>query len=273
MSTGKGAGGLGAHGITGRVQRTDGRAVAGVALTLIDQRGHQVSRSTGGPDGSFAIEPPTPGSYVLIASAGGHQPTAVNISVDGRPQRLDLTMDGSGELSGTVHTVGRARPVSGATITLTDLRGEVVAAAVSGVDGGYTCQGVGAGTYTLVAVAEHMRPAAFTLSVPDSGFARHDVELAPTALLSGTVFAEGRALADAQVIVRDEAGMVLGTTRTDGEGRYTVTDLAEGNYTVVARGYPPVSDRVTVDGGQVGHDIQLGYDIEHRAAVTQNAEL
>jgi uncharacterized protein YfaS (alpha-2-macroglobulin family) len=247
--------------ISGRVLRADGHPVAGVALTLIDQRGHQVSRATGDLEGSYVIDPPAPGSYVLIVSAGGHQPAAVNAGVDGRPQRLDVTLHGSGELSGTVRTVGRGRPVPGATVTLTDLRGEVVGAAVSASDGGYRCPGVVSGIYTLVAVATHMRPSAMMLTVPDSGVLHHDVELTPLAVLTGSVWADGRTVVDAQVTVRDEAGAVLGTARTDDDGRYTVTDLAEGDYIVVARTYPPVSSRVIVTGGAVEHDVQLGYDL------------
>ena len=250
--------------ISGRVTHADGSPVAGVALTLIDPRGHQVSRATGNSDGEYVIEPPAPGSYVLIVSAGGHQPAAVNVLANGRPQRLDVPLQGSGELSGTVFThpasSAGTRPVPGATITLTDMRGEVVGAAVSGVDGGYSCQGVVAGLYTLVAVAEHMRPSATTLTVPDSGLLRHDVELTRMTVLRGVVRgAGGQVVADAQVVVQDATGGVVGAARTDEDGHYLVADLTEGDYTVVASGYPPVTSRVVVAGGAVGHDVRLGH--------------
>ncbi|MBU3064643.1 MFS transporter [Nocardia sp. NEAU-G5] len=249
--------------VSGRITHADGSAVPGAALTLIDQRGHQVSRAGGSITGDFVLEPPAPGSYVLIVSAGGHQPAAVNLVVAGHPQRLDIPLQGSGELSGIVHTVD-TRPVADATITLTDMRGEVVGAAVSGADGGYSCQGVVSGVYTLVAVAEHMRPSAITLTVPDSGQLRHDIELAPMAVLTGTIRgAGGRAVADAQVVVHDASGAVLGSARTDEDGRYRVSGLSEGNYTVVASGYPPVTSRVVVAGGQIGHDLRLGYEGAH----------
>jgi EmrB/QacA subfamily drug resistance transporter len=249
----------GGRAIGGRVQRADGHPVAGAALTLIDQRGHQVSRATGDGGGAYTIAPPAPGSYVLIVSAGGHQPVAVNVSVDGSPQHLDLMLQGSGEVSGTVCSAHSGAPVAGATVTLTDPRGEVVGAAMSGIDGGYLCHGVVSGVYTLVAVAEHMRPSAVSLTVPDSGLLRHDVELTPLAVLTGAVSAGGRAVPDAQITVLDETGAAIGSARTDEDGRYTVTDLAEGHYTVVARGYPPMTGRVTVTGAEVGYDVQLGY--------------
>ncbi|AYF76292.1 MFS transporter [Nocardia yunnanensis] len=250
--------------IGGRIQRADGGAVSGAALTLIDQRGHQVSRATGGEDGRYRIDAPVSGSFVLIASANGHTPVAVNVSVDGRTPELDLTLEGSGELSGQVRTAAGA-PLAGVTITVTDLRGEVVGAAISGEDGRYVCHGIGAGTYTLVAAAERLRPTATALVVPVGGLLRHDIELTPTAALVGMVRADGQGLANAQVTVLDGAGTPIATTRTDAEGRYTLTDLDSGAYTVIARGYPAVTGQVVVRGGEVEYSVDLGYDLEGAA--------
>ncbi|WP_327141238.1 MFS transporter [Nocardia sp. NBC_01327] len=252
----------GGRSIDGRVQREDGRPVPNAAVTLIDQRGQQVSRTTGDSGGAYVIEPPATGSYVLIVSAGGHLPAAVNITVDSRPQHRDLVLQGSGELSGTVRTAGRGEPLPGATITLTDPRGEVVGATVTGPDGGYVCLGVVSGAYTLVAAAEHMRPTAAALVVPDSGLLRYDLELTAMAMLTGKVWAQGRPVPDASVTVLDDEGTAIGTARTDEQGRYTVPDLVEGGYTVVARGYPPVSSRVRLTGGEIDHDVELGYDAD-----------
>ncbi len=244
----------------GRVHREDGRPVPGAVLTLIDHSGRQVARASSAADGGYAVNAPEMGGYVLIVSAMGHQPTAVNVSLGHRPQHLDLTLVGSGELSGVVRTAGRGVPLSGATVTLTDVHGEVVGAAVTGGDGTYVCHGVVSGVYTLVAAAEHMRPSATTLTVPDSGVLRHDIELAAMAVLAGSAWADGRAVPDVLVSVLDAAGAVTATARTDENGCYVVTDLLEGQYTVVARGYPPVTGQVTVSGGEVAYDVRLGYD-------------
>ncbi|MGF6887692.1 EmrB/QacA subfamily drug resistance transporter [Nocardia sp. GAS34] len=250
----------GARTIGGRVRREDGRPVSGAALTLIDTRGHQVSRGTGDSNGGYSIGAPASGSYVLIVSAGGHQPAAVNVTVGDRPQSLDISLQGSGELSGVVRAAGRQEPIPSATITLTDMRGEVVGAAVTGADGGYVCHGVVSGVYTLVAVAEHMRPNAITLNVPESGLLRHDVELSPMTVLSGAAWANGHVVPDAQVTVLDATGTPVASARTDEEGHYVVSDLPEGEYTVVASGYPPVTSQVTVAGGEISHDVRLGYE-------------
>ncbi|MFD6162581.1 MFS transporter [Nocardia sp. NPDC060256] len=246
--------------IGGSIRREDGRAVTGAALTLIDQRGHQVSRATGGSDGGYRIGAPGAGRYVLIVSAGGLQPAAVNVTVGEQPQALDLTLLGSGELSGVVRTAGRQVPVPGATVTLTDMRGEVVGAAVTDSDGAYLCHGVLSGTYTLVAAAERMRPSAITLTVPDSGQLQHDIELSPMSVLAGSASANGRVVPDAYVTVLDAAGEPIATTRTDENGRYVLRDLPEGHYTVVARGYPPVTSQVTLAGDEITHDVRFGYE-------------
>ncbi|WP_433654820.1 MFS transporter [Nocardia sp. CA-128927] len=254
--------------IGGSVHREDGHAVAGAALTLIDQRGHQVSRATGGSDGSYRIDAPAAGRYVLIVSASGLQPAAVNVTIGEQPQALDLTLLGSGELSGVVRTAGRHAPIPAATVTLTDMRGEVVGAAVTDADGAYLCHGVLSGTYTLVAAAERMRPIAITLTVPDSGLLHHDVELSPMSVLAGSASANGRVVPDASVTVLDATGEPIATTRTDENGQYVLRDLPEGQYTVVARGYPPVTSQVTLAGDEITHDVRFGYEDVEAVGVT-----
>ncbi|MCX4095262.1 MFS transporter [Nocardia sp. alder85J] len=244
----------------GRVLRAGGGPITGAVLTLIDQRGHQVARARADRGGNFGMPQPVPGKYVLIVSAGGYQPTALNLVVDDCPQRVEITLHGSGELSGVVRREGNGEPVPGATVTLTDMRGEVVGATVSGPDGGYSCQGMVAGVYTLVAVAQRLRPAAATLSVPETGVLHYDIELASMAVLTGAVSADGRPVPDAWVTVLDESGTTMGSARTDGDGRYVVPDLSEGSYHVVARGYPPVTTRVTLSSGEFDHNVRLGYD-------------
>jgi MFS family permease len=117
--------------ISGHIRRQDGSSVLGAALTLIDQRGRQVARGTAGGDGGYTINAPGAGTYVLIVSAGGHQPQASSVVVGQGPARLDLTLVGSGELSGVVRVAGRGTPFPGATVTLTDARGEVTGASIT----------------------------------------------------------------------------------------------------------------------------------------------
>ena len=248
--------------INGHVRRQDGSSVLGAALTLIDQRGRQVSRATAGGDGGYTINAPGAGTYVLIVSAGGHQPQASSVVVGNGPVRVDLTLVGSGELTGFVRPAGGGAPLAGVTVTLTDARGEVTGASITTNDGEYAFHGVGSGTYTLVASAERMRPTAVLLTVPESGLLRQDLELASAVVLAGTARTNGdRAVPDARITVLDGDGNVAAVARTDSEGRYVISDLTEGDYTVVASGYPPATSQVNLlGGGESRHDVRLGYE-------------
>ncbi len=246
--------------IVGSVRGEQGRALPGVALTLIDQRGHQVSRVAGTTGSGYRLDAPQPGSYVLIASAAAHRPVAVTVAVGAGQQRVDLELPSSGELTGTVRRAGTGAPVPEATVTLTDARGEVVGAAITDAEGAYLCRGIAPGVHTLVVVGAGMSPRAATLTVPASGVLYDETELTPLAALAGAVQTQGRAVPNAQVTVVDSSGEPVGTARTDATGRYHVPALPAGDYTVVARGYPSVATTVTVTGATVTHDMELSYD-------------
>ncbi|WIV59798.1 MFS transporter [Amycolatopsis nalaikhensis] len=258
LDTPVGAGGVP---VTGHVRRQDGSHVPGAALTLIDQRGRQVARATGAADGSYSVPSQGPGAYVLIVSAHGHQPQASSVVISNGPATVDVTLTGSGELTGTVRAAATGTPLANVTVTLTDGRGEVNGAFITTADGTYAFVGVGAGAYTLVASGPGYRPVATTLTVPDSGVLRHDLELASSVLLTGTARTEGdRIVPDARITVLDAEGNVAAVARTDGEGRYLVSDLPAGAYTVVASGYPPATSQVELTGGEADHDVRLSYD-------------
>lgn len=78
--------------------------------------------------------------------------------------------------------------------------------------------------------------------------------------LSGTARSDGRIVPDALITVIDADGKTAAVARTDIEGRYLISDLPVGDYTVVASGYPPVSSRVNLLGGAATHDVHLSYD-------------
>ncbi|KPC73442.1 hypothetical protein ADL27_52190, partial [Streptomyces sp. NRRL F-6602] len=101
-----------------------------------------------------------------------------------------MVLGGAGRLAGSVLTADGV-PVRDATVTLTDVRGEVVASTRSGREGGYVISELVAGEYTLAASAHAYRPTALPVSVQASRETRQDVELAGGAVLRGTVRAGG----------------------------------------------------------------------------------
>jgi EmrB/QacA subfamily drug resistance transporter len=247
--------------VCGSVQHHDGSVVPRAALTLIDVTGQQTGRGASGEDGRYALATPGPGSYVLIAAAGGHQPQAVSVTVGERPVELDIVLGGAGNLVGSVVTAD-GTPVRDATVTLTNVHGEVVATTRSGREGGYVITELVAGEYTLAASAPAFRPAALPVTVQAARETRRDIELAGGAVLRGTVRAGGgRPVEDARVTLLDVAGNVVDTLTTGPDGTFRFVDLSSGEYTVIAAGYPPVATVLQVaGGGRTERDLQLGHE-------------
>ncbi|SCK11907.1 drug resistance transporter, EmrB/QacA subfamily [Streptomyces sp. ScaeMP-e48] len=247
--------------VRGSVQHPDGTKVDRAALTLIDVQGQQIGRGASGEDGRYALSVPGPGSYVLIAAAGGHQPQAVSVTVGDRPVELDVVLGGAGRLAGSVLTADGV-PVRDAAVTLTDVRGEVVASTRTGREGAYVITELVAGEYTLAASAPAYRPAALPVSVQAARETRQDIELAGGAVLRGVVRATGgRPVEDARVTLLDAAGNVVHTLTTGPDGSFRFVDLSSGEYTVIAAGYPPVATVLQVaGGGRTERDLQLGHE-------------
>jgi hypothetical protein len=258
-------GSSGEHGgqtITGQVRTSDGQPIGSAALTLIDLTGRQVGRATSAGDGSYRMDVPGSGSFVLIAAAGAHQPEASTVRVGDGPVQLDLLLTGTAGLSGRVFAAESGEPVPGATTTLADGRGEVVGAALTGQDGAYGFGDLLPGGYTLVVSAESFRPAALSVTIPANGPVNQDIQLSSGSKLHGVARTSNgsRPIADARITLLDAAGNVVGVTNTDDAGEYSFGDLHAGDYTVIASGYPPVASTLRVTLGRHGeHDVELGH--------------
>jgi hypothetical protein len=56
----------------------------------------------------------------------------------------------------------------------------------------------------------------------------------------------------------DSDGNVSGLAATEVDGSYSFENLPEGDYTVVASGYPPAASRLRVSSAEPhAHDVQL----------------
>jgi EmrB/QacA subfamily drug resistance transporter len=245
--------------VSGVVRRHDGRALAGAVVTLADQSGQQVARTASGPDGAYRLELSHGGTYLLIVAAAHLSPSATLLAVADRPLTRDLTLAGRSAITGRVLARDGAegaeqarevyRAVPGALVTLTDVTGEVVGSARSDGAGSYAFEHLMGGSYVLTAQAEHRRPLARTVEVPDSGALAVDLQLTGGGRVTGTVVAatDGRTLAEATVTLVDADGTVVGAVTTGPDGGYAFDDLDGGHYTLTASGYAPVATAVQVD--------------------------
>jgi hypothetical protein len=244
------------------VRRSDAAPVADAALTLVNRDGDQIGLGATGPDGTCVLPVGTRGTYVLITRARRFQPEAHTVEVDGGAVDVQIILNSMSRLTGTVTVAGGGPPIGGATLTLADMNGDVVDARQADSIGRYQFDDLGVGTYTLAATAQGCTPKALLVVITDNGTVERDVELDGGTHVRGTVWAKAgrRRLADARVTLLDRSGAVLGTTFTDANGEYAFGDLPEGEYTVIASGYPPVASSLRVTELQsVEHDVELAH--------------
>ncbi len=253
--------------IFGRVTRGDGAPVTGAALTLCDLSGDQLDRAGVDEGGHYQLVPPAGGTYLVICSSPTHQPQASLVAVADRPLRHDLSLAGGGAtLGGTVgvRRAGTGTNGHGSTetvglhgsadvvLTLTDVRGTVVAVTRSGGDGTYHFADLTEGVYTLTAAAPDLGPVAETVRVPVEGHVSHDLVVATRTRLTGTVRSAGagRPVAEALATLVSEDGHVVGSTVTGEDGAFRFEDVAHGVYTITASGYAPVASEIEIGPGQ-----------------------
>ncbi|MFD5447073.1 MFS transporter [Streptomyces sp. NPDC003470] len=246
--------------VRGFVRGAESAPVGQAAVTLISLAGRQLGRSVAQADGSYAIDAPSAGSYVLIASADGFQPQASTVVVNDEPVAYDILLSGTSGLTGLVRSAEGGQPVKDAMVIVTDVRGDLLASAATGDQGDFSFDELVPGTVTVAVNAAGYRPRALPVEVGGTGVTRVEVDLQAGAEVQGVVRAPHGPLADARVTLVDAAGNVVGTATTGSDGAYAFTDLDAGEYTVIATGYPPVATALTVAGqGVDDHDIELAH--------------
>ncbi|MDG9713686.1 carboxypeptidase regulatory-like domain-containing protein [Streptomyces sp. DH10] len=246
--------------VSGHVIGAESAPVPRAAVTLISLGGRQVGRVAAHPDGSYTVDAPGAGSYVLIASAEGYQPQASTVVVGEEPVSHDILLVGTSGLVGTVRSADRKEPVVGAMVVAADARGDVLAAGLTDTDGAFGFAELVPGQLTLAVTAAGYRPVALPVEIATQGVTRTEVELSSGLQVQGVVQAAGRPLNDARATLIDAAGNLVATAITGEDGGYAFTDLDGGAYTVMAAGYPPKATNLSVHGSGVeSHDIELSH--------------
>ncbi|WP_280422204.1 MSCRAMM family protein [Nocardia carnea] len=145
----------------------------------------------------------------------------------------------------------RGGVVAGATLTLISPAGRQLGRARSGPDGFYELAAPAPGSYVLIASAEGRRPDAST-AVLGSNPVSYDVTLSALTGLEGTVLraGDGTPVSAAMITALDLRGEVMAAGESDTTGRFELTGLPEGDFTIAvsAFGYHPTAVSAQVTG-------------------------
>lgn len=244
--------------VFGTVRRTEGPPVSGAVVTLADMAGHKIGSCYTGPDGEYRLGVTYGGTYLITVSAPGHEPIASLVAVGDETVRHDMTVAGVGGLTGTVRLAGIGDPVANATITVTDVHGEVVGTARTGSGGGFSFISLPEGAYTLVVSAPSHQPAAAAVTIRQGAQARQDMALAARGGLRGEVWSANTPYEGARVSLMNEQGKIVASAVSAADGSFSFGDLPLGTYTLVAAGHGPAAVPIHVkDGRAVDADVTL----------------
>ncbi|HEV3380353.1 MAG TPA: MFS transporter [Trebonia sp.] len=257
-ANGAGSGGLA---VSGYVRQGGAVPLPGATVTLIDPAGRQAGIGRSGEDGRYRVPVPAQGTYTLIAMAKSHEPYASAVQIADRAAEVDVLLSGASRLTGNIRAAGTGQPLPGVTVMLADAQGAIVGSAVTGEAGQYEIENLVAGQYTIALSAPSYQPLALSAAISDGQPATLDAELRTGARVGGTARStSGAVVADARVTLVDPDGNVAGVAATGPDGTYSFENLPEGEYTVIASGYPPAASRLKVAGGDPhSHDVELGH--------------
>ncbi|XVV11649.1 DHA2 family efflux MFS transporter permease subunit [Actinoplanes sp. CA-131856] len=125
-------------------------------------------------------------------------------------------------------------PLPGATLTITDFQGRELARAVTDLDGTYRMALEAGGSLLLICAAENHQPAAATINV-GAGEIRRVLSLAGAGQITGRILDRaGRPVAEAALTLTGPLGEVVATATTGADGRYAMTGLDGGEFTLTA---------------------------------------
>ncbi|MEV6588253.1 MFS transporter [Streptomyces acidicola] len=161
--------------LAGVVRSADsGAPVSGAVVIVTDVRGDVLA--TGGTDtlGEFTLTDLVPGTVTLAVNSPKHRPLAQPVEIGSGTTRMEVELHPGVHVRGTVRG-GTGAPLGDARVTLVDAAGNVVASAMTGLDGAYAFSDLDSGAYTVIATGYPPQAAGITLSGTD--VEDHDIEL------------------------------------------------------------------------------------------------
>ena len=246
--------------ISGVAYNPSASPLAGVSVSV---SGPSTESTTSGVNGAYAFTDLAPGTYTVDFSST--DPTLVSpatakvtITAGGTTSTVDGHFLAGAQINGVVNDPN-ASPATGVTVTAT---GPDSATTTTDGSGAYSLVGLSPGDYSLTFHLDgYLDPAPVPVTVVDYGttVAAPDVALIAPSTVSGTVTdAASTPVAGATVSID---GPSFSQTTTAGDGTYSFTGLAVGDYTltVSASGFVDATAAVSVTaaGSTVTQDVTL----------------
>ena len=224
--------------ISGMVTYADGTVAAGAEVEIFYSDGTLKESVTTDATGAYAFTYAEVGAYTIRTTDSNGNTATTQIAVK-RMNAFDvflsgdtaLTLKKSWSISGTVS-------VNQATVTLTDLNGNLLASAET-ADGNFQLTKIPNGTYVITATTA-TGSVSQEITVYNADMSGIMLTVATqTATVWGYVEVEGREGTHnrrnwVEVSIYNADGVPVAQTRSDDEGKYTFTNLPLGVYTIVA---------------------------------------
>jgi hypothetical protein len=246
---------------SGTVVTEAGAAVADAQVEATSSSGYETARTNA--NGTFELDSVSPGRYRFRASKAGFvDGVAVDVDVTaGTPLRIVM------KTGGTIS--GRIIGLTAQELAIAQVEAFAAQTSAGGIvepNGNYRIEGVAAGSVQIQASTGSFggpsrRAPAQMVDLAPGGSQQVDITFPNDITVSGRVTRNGMPIASGQVnfLPRGSSTRASGSSATDNDGRYSVTGLEEGEYTVMIsdsqRGGTPYSTTYRVRGTAT-HDIE-----------------
>jgi len=232
-------------------------------------------------DGAFSIRNAPPGKATLSIESG--PPTFARsepLEVTAPAKDVKLTLQRGGRVEGRVVDRETDQPLRDFIVTTmqTGMRGRgSPSKSWHAEDGGFTVEDLAPGTYNItVSATGYSRSSMTPVTIEEGKATTAQIALDRGGTVAGRVTAEGRALADAQVVVAFSREMRSGFApqRTDANGEYSIDGLPEGMHKLAVSRDGFVGKGITVTvatGKETRADVELERGRELRGRVIDAA--
>ena len=168
--------------LRGRVTDSASRLpVHGATVAVADADGQVSSSKETGADGTFEFGRLAAGTYTLVVTSVGRDPSAQSVRVGGDgPTEVDVVLRATAELTGTVTdgslgVRGSRAPVPHSQVVLLDRQGEMIASTLTDGAGAYSFGNLQPADYTVI--ANGYAPVTTTIDVSGGRVVTHEFTL------------------------------------------------------------------------------------------------